>query len=91
MLASVTNELSVKKRAPNWMDDNRLAKLARDGKPNTSRPLDGLQTLENWKINITEEAHWIKYRTWSYKKKKKNCSEKIINTRLHSNGYFREK
>jgi len=53
------------------MDDNRFAKIAKNGKPGH---LDGFETghklTQKLNIDITgEQAPWIKYRTWSYKKK----------------------
>jgi len=59
------------------MDDNRLAKIVRNGEPNI---LDSLQNVaekvgHESNVNVTGgRALWMKYRTWSQKKKKKNPS-----------------
>jgi len=62
------------------MSDNELAKLAKVGKANSSKPTWTL--VRKMDVNITgEQAYWIKYRTWSHKKKKKGkkCSAIFIN------------
>jgi len=51
------------------MDDNLLAKIAKNGKPNI-RGSSGLGR----KLDITgEQAHWIKYKRWPYRKKKETA------------------
>ncbi|KAH0949302.1 hypothetical protein HN011_005714 [Eciton burchellii] len=53
------------------MDDNRLAKIARNEKSNDigSPGQSPKRRCESWRS--TSQAHWIKYRTWSHKKMKK--------------------
>jgi len=51
-------------------NDNRFAKIARNGKPNTSR----LDSLQNVGVKVGHQHHRIKLdKTRSYRKKKKNC------------------
>jgi len=52
-------------------DDNWLAKIAKKRKTKQLENHTGALVRKS-DVDITEEqAHWIKYRTWSYKKKKK--------------------
>jgi hypothetical protein len=59
------------------MDDNRLANIAKNGKPNTWTASRSL--VRKLDMNITgEQAHWIKCRTRSCRKKKKKNYCNII-------------
>jgi len=55
-------ETGMERSMINKINDNRLAKIARNGKPNMLKaPIPWRRKLD---INITgEQAHWIKYRT----------------------------
>jgi len=64
--------------------DNRLAKVAKSGKPNTIEMARAIwmaskRLLRKLDINFAgEQVHWMKYRIWFYKRKKKKKKKKKI-------------
>jgi len=61
------SEDDMERSCKRWMDDDRLAKIARNGKPNISS-----HVLQNVDAKVgTLQENWIKYKTRSYKKMKK--------------------
>jgi len=62
----------------NKMYENQLAKIAKN-EDQTLQAIASKTLVRNLDINITGvQAHWIKYRTWSYKKMKKKKKKELV-------------
>jgi len=58
------------------MNDNQLAKIAKNENQTLPGYLGGLQNV-GARVG-RPEAHWIKYRTWSYKKMIKKKAKELV-------------